>query len=123
MVSLGVWIVMLIADLWLPIFLIIYGSIYSKKAPADINGSNGYKTARSRLSQETWEFANHYSARIARVVGWILLFLSLAALLLFLWGKSDANVSIFGVGILLGTGRNSYCCHCSTHRGRTEKEF
>jgi hypothetical protein len=101
MISLGVWILMLFADLWLPIFLVVYGSIYSKKTPADINGSNGYKTARSKLSQETWEFANRYSARIERIVGWVLLVLSLAVLLLFLRGKSDAVVSNFGVGILL----------------------
>ena len=92
---------MLVADLWFPIFLIIYGSVYTRKVPADINGSNGYKTARSRLSQETWKFANHYSARIARIVGWILFVSSFAALLLFLRGKSDAVVSNFGIGILL----------------------
>ena len=101
MISLDVWILMLFADLWLPIFLIVYGSVYIRKVPADINGSNGYKTARSKLSQETWEFANHYSARIERNVGWILLVLSLVALLLFLRGKSDAVVSNFGIGIML----------------------
>ena len=96
-----IWILMLFADLWLPIFLIIYGSVYIQKVPADIDGSNGYKTARSKLSQETWEFANHYSARIERIAGWILLVLSLAVLLLFLRGKSDEIVSNFGIGIML----------------------
>ena len=95
----GLWILMLVADLWFPIFLIIYGSVYTRKVPADINGSNGYKTARSRLSQETWKFANRYSARIARVAGWVLLILSAAAMLL-LREKDDQIVSSCGVVIL-----------------------
>lgn len=95
----GQWVTLLITDLLLPVFLIIYGSIYVKKTPTDRNGTNGYKTARSRLSQETWEFANHYSARIGRVVGWVLLILSAAAML-FVFGKDSAAVSNFGVGIL-----------------------
>lgn len=95
----GEWITLLITDLLLPVFLIIYGSIYVTKTPKDINGSNGYKTARSRLSQETWKFANHYSARIGRAVGWVLLVVS-AAVMVLLFGKDERTVSGFGVGLL-----------------------
>lgn len=91
---LGVWTAVL--DLWFPVFIIIYGNIFKKKTP-DIDGSNGYKTARSRLSPETWEFANHYAARIGRIVGWILLVLSAAAL--FFLGKGE-DAGGFGSGIL-----------------------
>lgn len=91
---LGVWTA--VGILWLPVFTIIYGNIFKKKTP-DIDGSNGYKTARSRLSPQTWEFANHCAARIERIVGWILLVLSAAAL--FLLGKSE-DVGGFGSGIL-----------------------
>ena len=94
MISLGAWTV--VVTLWLPIFTIVYGNIYRKKTPG-IDGSNGYKTARSRLSRETWEFANRYAARIGRIVGWILLVLSVAAM--FLFGKGE-NAGGFGTGIL-----------------------
>lgn len=93
------WVTLFITNLLCPVFLIVYGSIYVKKTPKNINGSNGYKTARSRLSQETWEFVNHYAARISRMVGWTLLILSVAAMAL-LRGKDDGTVSFLGVGIL-----------------------
>ena len=82
MVSLAEWVTLFITNLLCPVFLIIYGSIYVKKTPKNINGSNGYKTARSKLSQETWEFANYFAARIARLVGWVLFVFSLVSIVL-----------------------------------------
>ena len=95
------WIILLITSLLVPVALIILGSIFSKEVPPDINGSSGYKTARSRLSQETWEFANQYFARIARVIGWVLLVLSVAAMML-LRGKDDGDMSAYGAVVVFG---------------------
>lgn len=94
------WVFLLLMDLLVPVFLIVYGNIYRNKAPKDINGSNGYKTARSRMNRDTWEFANRFAARTMRVAGWILLAFSVAAMLL-VRGKDEPTVSCFGVGILL----------------------
>ena len=86
--------------LLMPVFLIVYGNVYRIKVPNDINGSNGYKTARARINQDTWEFANHFAANAMRIAGWILLPLSVAVMLLAR-GKDDQTVGNFGVGILL----------------------
>lgn len=94
------WAFNLIMALLIPMFLIIYSNIYRNKAPKDIDGTNGYKTAMSRLNRDTWEFANHYYNQMMRVAGWILLMLSLAAML-FVRGKNDSIVSNSGL-ILLG---------------------
>lgn len=63
-------------------FIIVYCNVYRDKAPKDINGSNGYKTAMSRLNRDTWEFANHYYNRLMRAAGWLLLLFSLVVMLL-----------------------------------------
>ena len=95
----GKWVVSLIAVLLVPVFLIINGNVFANKAPKEMEGINGYKTKRSRLSQETWEFANCYAARIERVIGWILLAVSLAGML-YLRGKGDGSAGIFSVEIM-----------------------
>lgn len=94
------WILNLIIALLVPVFIIIYCSIYRNKAPQDINGSNGYKTAMSRLNRDTWEFANHYYNKRMRVAGWIMLIISIAAML-FTRGKGEPTASIC-TPILLG---------------------
>lgn len=96
----GIWILNLIAALFIPAFMIIYCNVYRNKAPKDINGSNGYKTAMSRLSRDTWEFANHYYNRLMRVAGWIMLMISIAVML-FMIGKGD-NIGFITALALLG---------------------
>ncbi len=99
MVSLGKWVGLLIAVLLVPVFLVINGSVFANKAPKEMEGINGYKTKRSRLSQETWEFANCYAARIERVVGWALLAISLAGML-YLKGKDEGSTGSFSTEII-----------------------
>jgi hypothetical protein len=96
----GFWIFMLIMELFVPAIMIIFGNIYRNKAPEDINGSNGYKTAMSRLNRDTWEFAHHYCAKVWRLVGWILLVPSIAAML-YVRGKDTEAVGHFGLILTL----------------------
>jgi len=96
----GIWILNLIVALLLPTFMIIYCNIYRNKAPKDINGSNGYKTAMSRMNRDTWEFANHYFNKLMRIAGWILLVLSFITML-FAMGKDDHTMSNFSIGLML----------------------
>ena len=96
----GIWILNLIVALLLPTFMIIYCNIYRNKAPKDINGSNGYKTAISRMNRDTWEFANHYCNKLMRIAGWILLVLSFITML-FAMGKDDHTMSNFSIGLML----------------------
>lgn len=42
----------------IPIGLIIYGYLYKYQASKKVSKFFGYKTARTQLSQDTWEYAN-----------------------------------------------------------------
>lgn len=100
-----VWILNLIVSLFIPVFMIIYCNVYRVKAPKDMNGSNGYKTTMSRLSKDTWEFANHYYNRIMRIAGWILLMISIMVMF-FTFGKDDniifnSILALFGIQIVV----------------------
>lgn len=92
----GIWILYLIVTFFFPIFEIIYGNVYRDKAPKDINGSNGYKTAMSRLNRDTWEFANRYFNKLMRFFGWVLLALSLVVTIL-IHGKDENTIILFMV--------------------------
>ncbi len=48
------WIVSLI----LPLGIVIYGYLYKNVASKKLNYFFGYKTERTQLSKETWEYAN-----------------------------------------------------------------
>ena len=95
----GFWILMLIMDLFVPIFMVIYCSVYRNKAPKAINGSNGYKTTMSRLNRDTWEFSNHYYNTLMRVVGWILIAISFVVMLLARRKGEDA-IALYGIILL-----------------------
>lgn len=97
--NVDMWIFNLVFALWLPVFLIVYCNVYRNKAPKDINGGNGYKTAMSRLNRDTWEFANRYYNRMMRVAGWILLVFSLAVML-FVRGKGKQTAENSGLALL-----------------------
>ena len=53
----------LVTTLLIPIIMLVFGAIFSKKAPKSINHIYGYRTPRSMKNQNTWEFANMYCGR------------------------------------------------------------
>lgn len=91
----GFWIYMLIVDLAVPVVMIVIGGKYARKAPENIDGGSGYKTALARKNRDTWEFANRHFGKMWRITGWILLVPSFAAMLL-VFGKDEASVGRFG---------------------------
>lgn len=72
---------MLVCCLLIPGAMIFIGTRFLKKPPARINSLYGYRTARSMRSQAAWEFAHRYCGRLWRVLGWVLLPLSVLAML------------------------------------------
>ena len=71
-----------------------------KNTPKEINAVFGYRTSMSMKNKDTWEFAHKYCGRIWYVCGFILLPITVAALL-FVIGKSKDYVGTIG-GILCG---------------------
>jgi len=44
--------------------MIVFGLIFLKKPPKNINSLYGYRTRMSSVNQETWDFAHEYSGRV-----------------------------------------------------------
>lgn len=74
-----------------PILMILIGLLWKKQPPKQINRIYGYRTARSMQSQEAWDFAHAYHAKIWLVVGIVLLIFSLAAMLV-IYGKENYEI-------------------------------
>ena len=66
-----------------PAIMIIFGFLWKKHPPKNINWIYGYRTARSMKNQNTWDFAHMYQAKLWRLTGSILLILVLIFSLLF----------------------------------------
>ena len=88
------WIFILIMQLLLPLTMIGFGNYFYKKAPAKINWAFGYRTAMSMQNKDTWEFAHHYFGKLWRVIGGIMLVVSIIAMV-FMLGKEEATVGVY----------------------------
>lgn len=91
----GFWIFMMIMNLLIPFAMIGFGAVFSKKAPKEINQIYGYRTSMSMKSRETWEFAHRYFGKIWFILGWILLPITVIAML-FVCGKDTDTVGFYG---------------------------
>lgn len=91
----GFWWFMLICDLLVPLTMVIGGYLMWKHMPKKINGSMGYRTARSMKNMDTWKFAHEYAGRLWWKIGWIILFPSLAVHIP-VYGASDNRVGLVG---------------------------
>lgn len=96
----GFWICMLIMDLLVPVTMIGFGKYFKTKAPKEINAVFGYRTSMSKKNRDTWEFAHKYCGKIWYICGWILLMVTIAAMIPFSGQGADV-VEIVGA-VLLG---------------------
>lgn len=91
----GFWIFMLIMNLLIPLSMIGFGHLVSKKAPQSINYVFGYRTSMSMKNNDTWVFAHHYCGKLWLRWGKILLPVSILAMC-FLIGKDIDTISKVG---------------------------
>lgn len=96
----GFWIYMLIMDLLVPVTMIGFGKYFKTKAPKEINAVFGYRTSMSMKNRDTWEFAHKYCGKIWYICGWILLIVTIVAMIPF-FGQGADVVGIVGA-VLLG---------------------
>ena len=59
--------------------LTVVGLVFWMYPPKKINEFYGYRTTRSRKSQEAWEFAQRYSAKLMTMFGLAALIVAVAA--------------------------------------------
>lgn len=70
------WIFMLVMDLLIPISMIVYGGIYSKKPPKNINLARGYRTRMSMQNMDTYKFAQRYFGRLSYIYGLVMILIT-----------------------------------------------
>ena len=91
---------MLLSILMIPLLMIGFGLLFMKKPPKRINSLFGYRTKRSMMNQDTWNFAHQYCGKIWLVCGLVIIPLSLLPILLVV-GKNEQVISM-AVSIILG---------------------
>ena len=91
---------MLLSILMMPLLMIGFGLLFMKKPPKRINSLFGYRTKRSMMNQDTWDFAHQYCGKIWLVCGLVIIPLSLLPILLVV-GKNEQVISMTG-SIILG---------------------
>lgn len=92
------WIFMLIMNLLIPFIMILFGFLFQKHPPKDINGIYGYRTTRSMKNEDTWKTAHLLCGRAWFIWGWIIGIISLVWMMM-LYGTSDTICGIYG-GVL-----------------------
>ena len=74
----GMNILLFVCVLICPVIAIVTGFILMKNPPKEINNTVGYRTRRSKSSQEAWDFANVYSGKCTMIYGVISLIIGAA---------------------------------------------
>ena len=95
----GLWVYMFFVVLLVPAVMLVFGRLFSKRTPKNINYIFGYRTGRSMKNQETWEFAHRILGRVWMYMGAVLLPLSAAAMLMLL-GRDSDTVGIWSTGFV-----------------------
>ena len=62
-----------------PLIFLVVGVVFWMYPPKKINEFYGYRTTRSRKSQEAWDFAQRYSAKLMTILGLAALIVAAAA--------------------------------------------
>lgn len=96
----GFWIFMFITTLLIPVMMIVFGLIFIKSPPKEINWTYGYRTSMSMKNQETWDFAHQYVGNIWFKWGIGVAVISVVVMLLVI-GKDTDTVGWVGGGLAM----------------------
>lgn len=96
----GFWIFMFIVTLLIPVMMIVFGLIFTKNPPQEINWAYGYRTSMSMKNQDTWDFAHNFVGKIWFQWGIGVLVISLVIMLLVI-GKDTDTVGWVGGGLAM----------------------
>lgn len=94
----GFWFFMTICNLGLPVIMIVMGKVFMKNPPKIINDVYGYRTARSKKNQDTWNYAHLYCGKLWWKTGWIMLPIAVIGMSLVI-EKNDDIVGTLGAVI------------------------
>ena len=96
----GFLIFMFLSNELIPILMLLFGWIFKKHPPKNINSVYGYRTSMSTKNIETWNFAHAYCGRLWQRIGLAML-LSATAAMLPLIGKTIDEIG-FWSSLIMG---------------------
>lgn len=82
------------------IIFCITGCVMHYFPPKKINGLYGYRTANSMKSQERWDFAQVYAAKLLMQLGFLLSLTSVSALII---SVTEHVAMIIGLSLMMAT--------------------
>ena len=99
-----------VVDMWFWWFMFFCNTLYSfvmiiggwfmwKHCPKTINSVCGYRTRRSKMNLDTWQFANENCGKRWWKIGWMMLIPTIVVQIPF-YGKSDDSIGI--LSLILG---------------------
>ena len=91
----GFRIFMLIVVLLIPLTMLLFGWLFFRRTPKEINYVFGYRTKRSMRNEETWKFANQYFGRVWYLCGLLSAPLSVIAMAI-VFEKGTETMSTVG---------------------------
>lgn len=90
----GFWIFMSLCCCIIPVMMLVFGILFYKHPPKSRNGAIGYRTSRAYKSQQTWDFAQKYFAKIWKKVGMVMLPVTVISCLWAL-GLNESQLGMF----------------------------
>ncbi len=97
----GFWLFMFVTSLLLPLAMLLFGQVFRRGIPEEVNSLFGYRTKRSRKNKDTWAFAHRYVGGLWLRLGVVLLLVTLAVML-FLRGEETDTVAWGGGALVVG---------------------
>lgn len=91
----GFRIFMLIVVLLIPLTMLLFGWLFFRRTPKEINNFFGYRTKRSMRNEETWKFANQYLGKVWYLCGLLSAPLSVIAMAI-VFEKGTETMSTVG---------------------------
>lgn len=79
--------------------MIVFGLIFIYDAPKNINYVYGYRSKRSKINQESWDYAHEYFGRISFRLGIVVLILTIIAFI-FLYNEDVDTIGVVGTIIM-----------------------
>lgn len=89
------WIFMLLADLLMPLTMVVFGKRFMTRPPENISASFGYRTAMSMRNRDTWDFAHKYFGKLWFKCGSVLIPLSVLPLM-FVFNRGVNTIGAVG---------------------------
>lgn len=95
----GFWVFMLIVDMTVPLIMIVFGILFLKKPPKNINELFGYRTAMSMKNSDTWAFAQKHCGKLWLRIGLVLMPLSIIAMIFVIGDEESTATAVVGSAV------------------------